>query len=91
MSMSEPSVCGAFQELLRAYWGGLDILVNAREIAPAYAARGHAAQQVAAGPEVNLTGYLLMAREAARIMIAQGIGGSIINLSSKSGLDASKE
>jgi NAD(P)-dependent dehydrogenase (short-subunit alcohol dehydrogenase family) len=40
--------------------------------------------------EVNLTGYLLMAREAARIMIAQGMGGSIINLSSKSGLDASK-
>ena len=40
--------------------------------------------------EVNLTGYFLMAREAARIMIAQGMGGSIINLSSKSGLDASK-
>jgi NAD(P)-dependent dehydrogenase (short-subunit alcohol dehydrogenase family) len=40
--------------------------------------------------DVNLTGYFLMAREAARILIAQGMGGSIINLSSKSGLDASK-
>ncbi|MHC4518547.1 MAG: SDR family oxidoreductase, partial [Planctomycetota bacterium] len=39
--------------------------------------------------EVNLTGYFLMAREVARILIAQGMGGSIINLSSKSGLDAS--
>ena len=40
--------------------------------------------------EVNLTGYFLMARAAARIMTAQGMGGSIINLSSKSGLEASK-
>jgi NAD(P)-dependent dehydrogenase (short-subunit alcohol dehydrogenase family) len=40
--------------------------------------------------EVNLTGYFLMAKEAARIMIQQGMGGSIINLSSKSGLEASK-
>ncbi len=39
---------------------------------------------------MNLTGYFLMARAAARIMIKQAIGGSIINISSKSGLDASK-
>jgi NAD(P)-dependent dehydrogenase (short-subunit alcohol dehydrogenase family) len=33
----------------------------------------------------------LIAREAARIMIEQGMGGSIINLSSKSGLQASRD
>ena len=40
--------------------------------------------------EINLTGYLLMAREVARCMVRQGTGGSIVNLSSKSGLQASK-
>ena len=86
---NEASVRSAFQELL-SHWGGLDILVNAAGIAPAYALVDMPVDKWRAALEVNLTGYLLMAREAARIMIAQGMGGSIINLSSKSGLDASK-
>lgn len=86
---SEASVHSAFQELL-SYWGGLDILVNAAGIAPAYALVDTPVDKWRMALEVNLTGYLLMAREAAKIMIAQGMGGSIINLSSKSGLDASK-
>jgi NAD(P)-dependent dehydrogenase (short-subunit alcohol dehydrogenase family) len=40
--------------------------------------------------EVNLTGYFLAAREAARIMKSQGGGGSIVLVSSKTGLEASK-
>jgi sorbitol-6-phosphate 2-dehydrogenase len=40
--------------------------------------------------DINLTGYFLVAREAARAMIARGRGGSIILVSSKSGLEASK-
>ena len=40
--------------------------------------------------EINLTGYFLVGREAARLMTAQGKGGSLILLSSKSGLDPSK-
>lgn len=34
---------------------------------------------------VNLRGYFICAREAARIMLAQGKGGSIIQINSKSG------
>jgi NAD(P)-dependent dehydrogenase (short-subunit alcohol dehydrogenase family) len=86
---SEESVRETFQELL-SHWGGLDILVNAAGIAPAYALVDMPVDKWRMALEVNLTGYLLMSREAARIMIAQGMGGSIINLSSKSGLDASK-
>jgi NAD(P)-dependent dehydrogenase (short-subunit alcohol dehydrogenase family)/rhamnose utilization protein RhaD (predicted bifunctional aldolase and dehydrogenase) len=86
---SEDSVRETFEELL-AHWGGLDILVNAAGIAPPYALVDMPVDKWRMALEVNLTGYLLMAREAARIMIAQGMGGSIINLSSKSGLDASK-
>ncbi len=86
---SEASVRGAFQELL-SYWGGLDILVNAAGVAPAYSLVDTPVDKWRLALEVNLTGYLLMAREAAKIMVAQDMGGSIINLSSKSGLDASK-
>jgi NAD(P)-dependent dehydrogenase (short-subunit alcohol dehydrogenase family)/rhamnose utilization protein RhaD (predicted bifunctional aldolase and dehydrogenase) len=86
---SEDSVRTTFEELL-SHWGGLDILVNAAGIAPPYALVEMPADKWRLALEVNLTGYFLMAREAARIMIAQGMGGSIINLSSKSGLDASK-
>jgi NAD(P)-dependent dehydrogenase (short-subunit alcohol dehydrogenase family)/rhamnose utilization protein RhaD (predicted bifunctional aldolase and dehydrogenase) len=86
---SEDSVRRAFEELL-AHWGGLDILVNAAGIAPPYALVDMPTDKWRIALEVNLTGYFLMAREAAKIMIAQGMGGSIINLSSKSGLDASK-
>lgn len=87
---SEDSVRETFGQLL-SHWGGLDILVNAAGIAPPYALVDMPADKWRLALEVNLTGYFLMAREAARIMIAQGMGGSIINLSSKSGLDASKD
>ena len=86
---SEGSVQKAFEAIL-AHWGGLDIVVNAAGVAPPFALVDMPVGQWRVALEVNLTGYFLMAREAARIMIAQGMGGSIINLSSKSGLDASK-
>ena len=41
--------------------------------------------------DINLTGYFICAREAARLLLRQDAGGSIINLTSKSGLEASKE
>ena len=86
---SEANVDKAFEALL-AHWGGLDILVNAAGLAPPFALVDMPVDQWRMALEVNLTGYFLMARAAARIMIAQDMGGSIINLSSKSGLDASK-
>ncbi len=85
----ERSVSAAFQTLLDDY-GGLDILVNAAGIAPPYALVDLPVEKWRLALDVNLTGYFLMAKAAAKIMIAQNIGGSIINLSSKSGLDASK-
>jgi NAD(P)-dependent dehydrogenase (short-subunit alcohol dehydrogenase family) len=86
---SQSSVQKAFEALL-VHWGGLDILVNAAGLAPPFALVDMPVDKWRAALEVNLTGYFLMAREAAKIMIEQGMGGSIINLSSKSGLDASR-
>ena len=87
---SEADVEALFRAVV-AEWGGLDILVNAAGIAPPYALVDLPLAKWRAALEVNLTGYFLMARDAARVMIAQGMGGSIINLSSKSGLEASRD
>ena len=86
---SEQSVENAFSALMTE-WGGLDILVNAAGVAPAYSLLELPVDKWRFALEVNLTGYFLMARAAARIMTVQAIGGSIINISSKSGLDPSK-
>jgi NAD(P)-dependent dehydrogenase (short-subunit alcohol dehydrogenase family) len=86
---NEADVQRAFAAVLEN-WGGLDILVNAAGVAPAYALVDMPADKWRLALEVNLTGYFLMAKYAARIMIQQRMGGNIINLSSKSGLDASK-
>jgi NAD(P)-dependent dehydrogenase (short-subunit alcohol dehydrogenase family) len=83
------SVNNAFNTLLNN-WGGLDILINAAGVAPAFSLTDLPVDKWRFALEVNLTGYFLMAQKAAQIMIAQGIGGSIINLSSKSGIDPSK-
>ncbi len=86
---SEGAVRGAFDMVLDR-WGGLDILVNAAGIAPAFDLVDLPADLWRKALEINLTGYFLMARAAARVMTQQGMGGSIVNLSSKSGLEASR-
>ncbi|MBL7107177.1 MAG: SDR family oxidoreductase [Phycisphaerae bacterium] len=86
---SESDVDKAYQSLLQR-WGGLDILVNAAGVAPAFPLVDFPVDKWRFALEVNLTGYFLMARGAARIMTNQQIGGSIINISSKSGIEPSK-
>jgi len=86
---NETSVDKAFGALLKE-WGGLDILVNAAGLAPPYGLIDMPVDKWRLAIDVNLTGYFLMARAAAKVMIQQGMGGSIINLSSKSGLEPSK-
>jgi len=85
----EISVAEAFKKVV-GQWGGLDILVNAAGVAPAYGLIDLPVDKWRLALEVNLTGYFLMAKAAAKVMIGQGMGGSIINLSSKTGLEASK-
>ena len=75
---------------VKDHFGNLNILVNAAGVAPAGALVDMPVDKWRFALEVNLTGYFLMAKHAARLMIEQGAGGSIINISSKSGLDASK-
>jgi len=87
---SEGNVDESFEAVLKK-WGRLDILVNAAGIAPPGPLVDLEAEAWRRAVEVNLTGYFLTAKAAARIMIKQGSGGSIINVSSKSGLEASRD
>jgi len=85
----EASVARAFDRTIRN-WGGVDVLVCAAGIAPPHELVNMPADEWRRALEVNLTGYFLAGREAARVMKAQGGGGSIVLLSSKTGLEASK-
>ena len=85
----EGSVRDLFRQAVRTL-GGVDVLVNGAGLAPVHALTDFPVGEWRKTLEVNLTGYFLMAREAARRMVCQGTGGAIINISSKTGLQASK-
>jgi len=85
----EQQVAQAF-DLVQRRWGGLDMLVNAASLAPPFDLVDLPLAEWQKALSVNTTGYFLAGRAAARLMMRQGMGGSIINLSSKSGLEASK-
>ena len=70
--------------------GGVDVLVNCAGIAPAHTLTEFPLAAWRKAMDINLTGYFLVAREVARCMVRQGMGGNIVNISSKSGLEASK-
>ncbi|MFP4176731.1 MAG: SDR family oxidoreductase [Candidatus Brocadiia bacterium] len=86
----EDAVRNTYEYVIRNL-GGVDVLVNCAGIAPPHPLVDFPVEDFRMALEVNLTGYFLMARECARLMRRQGTGGSIINLSSKSGLDASSK
>jgi len=86
---SEEAVTGAVNWAVRNL-GGVDVLVNCAGVAPAFPLVDFPLERWRTALEINLTGYFLMAREAARCMVRQGTGGAIINISSKSGLEASR-
>ena len=85
----EESVEKAF-ESAAASTAGIDYLVNAAGIAPAYPLEDFPLDAWQKTLDINLTGYFLCAREAVRLLKKQGRGGSIVNITSKSGLEASK-
>ena len=86
---NEDSVIAGFDSAL-ARWGRVDAIACCAGIAPPYNLVDFPLDKWRLAMEINLTGYFLMGREAARIMQAQGHGGSMVLLSSKSGLEPSK-
>jgi NAD(P)-dependent dehydrogenase (short-subunit alcohol dehydrogenase family) len=85
----EDAVAAAFDAVL-ARFGRLDGIACCAGIAPAYAIEDFPLDRWTLSLAINLTGYFLYGREAARILKPQGHGGWMVLLSSKSGLEPSK-
>ncbi|MBA2481091.1 MAG: SDR family oxidoreductase [Planctomycetes bacterium] len=85
----EDSVIAGFDEVL-ARFGRVDCVACCAGIAPAFELADFPLERWRLSLDINLTGYFLYGREAARIMQAQGHGGTMVLLSSKSGLEPSK-
>jgi rhamnulose-1-phosphate aldolase/alcohol dehydrogenase len=79
---SEESVQAAFDHACRTF-GGVDIVVANAGIAHVSALADADAGQFRKVLEVNLVGYFLTLRSAARVMRAQGTGGNVIVNASK--------
>ncbi|HRA46888.1 MAG TPA: SDR family oxidoreductase [Thermomicrobiales bacterium] len=71
-------------------WGSIDILINNAGIASVGPAEDETLETWQRVIDVNLTGTFLCAREVAKVMIAAGSGGSIVNLASILGLNGSE-
>ena len=86
---NEDQVAAAFDQVVRR-WGGVDIIVCAAGMPGAGELLDLSLKTWHAALELNLTGYFLVGREAARIMREQGTGGAMVMIASKSAIDASK-
>ena len=86
---SESAVINAVQQAVLAY-GGLDILVNNAGIAGGAPIEDTTLEMFQRNVDILITGYFLMAREAFKVMKAQGIGGSMVFVASKNAVAAGK-
>jgi len=80
----EQSVVDAFRTI-EEQLGSIDVLVYSAGVAKATKITEFTLQDFNFNVNVNLNGYFLCAREAARYMVQQGNGGRIIQINSKSG------
>ena len=86
---AEASVAAGFDAVL-ARFGRIDTVHCCAGVAPAHDLVDFPLDRWELSLRINLTGYFLYGREAARVMRSQGHGGSMVLLSSKSGLEPSK-
>ncbi|EJL6701003.1 sorbitol-6-phosphate 2-dehydrogenase [Vibrio cholerae] len=85
----EQSVVDAFRTI-KEQLGSIDVLVYSAGVAKATKITEFTLKDFNFNVNVNLNGYFLCAREAARYMVQQGNGGRIIQINSKSGKVGSK-
>lgn len=85
----ETSVAAGFDAALGRF-GKIDAIACAAGVAPPFNLVDFPLAKWRLALEINLTGYFLFGREAARIFQAQDNGGAMVLLSSKSGLEPSK-
>ena len=87
---SEASVRAAFEATVLA-WGGLDILVSNAGVAHSAPVDRMALADWERSFAVNATGHFLVAREAMRVLIRQGLGGSLVFVATKNVMAPGKD
>jgi rhamnulose-1-phosphate aldolase/alcohol dehydrogenase len=87
---SEASVRAAFEATVLA-WGGLDILVSNAGIAHSAPVDRMALADWERSFAVNSTGHFLVAREAMRVLIRQGLGGALVFVATKNVMSPGKD
>jgi rhamnulose-1-phosphate aldolase/alcohol dehydrogenase len=87
---SEASVRAAFEATVLA-WGGLDILVSNAGTAHSAPVDRMALADWERSFAVNATGHFLVAREAMRVLIRQGIGGALVFVATKNVMSPGKD
>lgn len=86
---SEAAVQNALRQAILVY-GGLDVLVNNAGIAGGAPIEETSLSMWEKNVSILATGYFLMAREAYKVMKAQGVGGSMVFVGSKNSLAPGK-
>ena len=86
----EASVRAAFEAALLAY-GGLDVLVSNAGIAHSAPVADLRLEDWERAFAVNATGHFLVAREAMRVLIAQGLGGCLVFVATKNVMSPGKD
>ncbi|HXG05658.1 MAG TPA: SDR family oxidoreductase, partial [Candidatus Binatia bacterium] len=86
----EDSVRAAFEEAVLAY-GGLDILVSNAGVAHAGSVVDTSLADWERSFAVNATGHFLVAREAMRVLIRQGLGGAVVFVATKNVMAPGKD
>jgi rhamnulose-1-phosphate aldolase/alcohol dehydrogenase len=86
----EASVREAFEATILA-WGGLDILVSNAGIAHSAPVDRMTLADWERSFAVNATGHFLVAREAMRVLMRQGLGGSLVFVATKNVMSPGKD
>lgn len=86
---NESAVQNTIRQTILAY-GGLDVMVNNAGIAGSAPIEETTLAMFQRNMDILVTGYFLMAREAFKVMKAQGIGGSMVFIGSKNSIAAGK-
>jgi rhamnulose-1-phosphate aldolase/alcohol dehydrogenase len=86
----ESSVRAAFEETVLAY-GGLDILISNAGTAHSAPVAEMARDDWERSFAVNATGHFLVAREAMRVLLRQGLGGALVFVATKNVMAPGKD